>query len=105
MAWLKGLYGNLLLKSTFITPLIDDNTFTPGISLIDCGIALNQNTWFKSNNPPRVHIHITTSTQEVKSLFNKLRWHKENYGVRKTVLRIMQKLKIDIINLVRRNIL
>jgi len=76
-----------------------------GISLSDCGIVLNRNTWFKHNNDQQAQTVISNRPQKLESLLNKLLLYNRNYGTKKTALRVMYGIKIAVYKAARKKVL
>lgn len=102
MAWLENLYSKLLSDFGTATQPASENLPEAKISLSDCGIMLIQNKWLKLNNAPQAHAVINNIVQGYNSPLSKLLWYRRNYGVKKTVQRVMQVIKTTIKKNVRR---
>ncbi len=91
--WLKGLYDKLLCEFTFTKPLISNKAIPISISLTDCGVILNTNTWIRENGSNQSHNIISSNRIKYESLIKKIMKHKNKYGTKVTCVRIMHEIK------------
>ncbi|MGZ4954946.1 MAG: glycosyltransferase family protein [Methylobacter sp.] len=105
MSWLEGLYGKLLQDFYLVNSSTKKHLSGSGLSLSDCGIVLNRNTWFKHNNDRQAQTVISTQPQKLESLLHKLFLYKRNHGTKKTALRVIYGIKIALYRTAKRKIL
>jgi len=105
MTWLEGVYDKLLQDFCLVNSSTEKHLSGSGISLSDCGIVLNRNTWFKHNNDQQAQTVISNRPQKLESLLNKLLQYNRNHGTKKTALRVMYGIKIAVYKAARRKVL
>ncbi|WP_333873881.1 glycosyltransferase family protein [Methylobacter sp.] len=105
MSWLEGLYGKLLQDFYLVNASTKKHLSGSGLSLSDCGIVLNRNTWFKHNNDRQAQTVISNQPQKLESLLHKLFLYKRNHGTKKTALRVIYGIKIALYRTAKRKIL
>lgn len=105
MSWLEGVYDKLLQDFCLVNSSTEKHLSGSRISLSDCGVILNRNTWLKHNNDNQAQTVISNKPQKLESLLNKLFLYKRNHGTKKTALRVMYGIKIAVYNAAKRKAL
>ncbi|MGZ5058618.1 MAG: glycosyltransferase family protein [Methylobacter sp.] len=96
MAWLEGVYDKLSSDFCRVNPSTEKQLSGSTISLSDCGIVLNQNTWFRHNHDHQPRTAISNTPLRLESFLNKILLYRRNHGTKKTVLRAAYEIKAAI---------
>lgn len=93
ISWLESVYAKLLADFGLISSPNGQSFPKSSMTLTDCGVVLNQNTWFRSPGSHSVNIAINTAPLKLESLLKKMLVYRKTHGTRKTVLRMIFEVK------------
>lgn len=96
MSWLEGIYDKLLGEFRLANPPTEKQLPESMITLSDCGIVLNRNTWFRHNNDHQARTAINNAPLKLESLLNKVLLYRRNHGTKKAALRALYEIKTAI---------
>lgn len=94
MSWLSRLYKQLIFDFSVVDPSVTRTTFPISrLSLSDCGITLNKNTWLRKSDESDFQAIIQFMPHKHGSPISKLLRYAKSHGARAAVRRVIHEIK------------